>query len=109
MRRLDAEHLRRVAVVLHHERLDVQHDVGDVFHHAFDGREFVLRVVDLDLRDGAAFEARQQDAPQAVAHGRAEAALKRLGDELAVGARQRRGFAGHLTGQFESTPSDMHN
>ena len=35
---------------------------------------------------GAAFQAGQQDAAQAVADRHAEAALERLGDELAVGA-----------------------
>ena len=47
--------------------------------------ELVLRAVNLDLRDGAAFEAGQQNAAQAVADRHAEAALERLGDELAVG------------------------
>ena len=82
---LDAEHLGRVAVVLHDQRLDVEHDVGDVFEHAGHRGELVLGVVDLDLRDRAAFEAGEQDAAQAVADRRAEAALERLGNELAVG------------------------
>ena len=78
-------HAGRIAVVLDDQRLDVEHDVGDVFDDARDRGEFVLRAVDLDLRDGAAFEAGEQDAAQAVADRRAEAALERLGDELAVG------------------------
>ena len=41
--------------------------------------------LDLDVRDRGALEARQQDAAQAVADRRAEAALERLGEELAVG------------------------
>ena len=82
---LDAQHRGRIAVVLHDQRLDVEHDVGDVFEHARDRGEFVLGVVNLDLRDGAAFQAGKQHAAQAVADRRAEAALERLGDELAVG------------------------
>ena len=44
--------------------------------------------VDFDLRDRAAFQAGKQNAAQAVADRHAEAALERLGDELAVGRRQ---------------------
>ena len=53
-------------------------------------RDLVLHALDLDAGDGAAFQAGQQDAAQAVADGHAEAALERLGDELAVGVGQRR-------------------
>jgi hypothetical protein len=95
-------------VVLHHERLDVQHDFGDVFEHAFHRGEFMLSVMDLDLRDGASLETREEDPPQPVAHRRAEAPLEWLGNKLAVGPRQRRRVADHLTGQFKSTPSNMH-
>ena len=58
--------------------------------------------------DGAAFQAGQQDAAQAVADGHAEAALERLGDELAVGVGQRRAVADDPAGQFQSTPSNTH-
>jgi hypothetical protein len=51
---LDRDHAGRFAVVLDHQRLDVQHDVGDVLQHAGNRRELVLRAADLDLRDGAA-------------------------------------------------------
>ena len=67
---------------------------------ALDRGEFVLRVVDFDLRDGAAFQAGKQHAAQAVADRRAEAALERLGDELAVGRGQGGRFAGHCAGQL---------
>ena len=39
----------------------------------------------LDVGDGRAFEAGEQDAAEAVADRRAEAALERLGGEFAVG------------------------
>ena len=58
-------------------------------------RDLVLHALDLDAGDGAAFEAGEQDAAQAVADGDAEAALERLGEELAVGVGQgRRGRRG---------------
>jgi hypothetical protein len=96
-------------VVLHHQRLDVEHDVRHILEHALDRGEFVLGIVNFDLRDRAALEARKQNAPQAVPYGGAEAAFERLGNELAVGPRERRGVADHLTGQLKSTPSDMHS
>ena len=86
---LDGDDAGRIAVVLHHQRLDVEHDVGHVLEHAGDRGELVLGAANLDLRDGAAFQAGKQHAPQAVADRRAEAALERLGDEFAVGAGQR--------------------
>ena len=54
---LDAQDAGRLAVVFHDQRFDVEHDIGDVFDHAVDRGEFVLGVVDFDLRDGAAFQA----------------------------------------------------
>ena len=71
-------------------------------------RDLVLHALDLDAGDGAAFQAGQQDAAQAVADGHAEAALERLGDELAVGVGQRGAVADHAVGQFQTTPSDSH-
>ena len=105
---LDAQHLGRVEVVLHHQRLDVEHDVGDVLQDARDRGELVLGVVDLDLGDRAALEAREQHAAEAVAHRGAEAALERLRHELAVGRREGLLLAGDHARQFESTPTDMH-
>jgi hypothetical protein len=105
---LDTQHARRVAVILHHQRFDVEHDVGDVLEDALDRREFVLRVVHLDLRHCAAFQAGEQHAAQTVADRRAETALERLGGELAVGRRERGRIHGHHAGQLQSTPSNMH-
>ena len=48
-------------------------------------------------------------AAQAVADRHAEAAFERLGDELAVGRRQRLRVAGNQAGQFQPTPSNMHS
>ena len=68
----------------------------------------MLHALDLDAGDGAAFQAGQQDAAQAVADGDAEAALERLGEELAVGVGQGRAVGGDAVGQFQATPSDTH-
>ena len=108
----DADGLGLLAGVLDHQALDVEDDVGHVLDDAGDGADLVLHALDLDARDGAAFQAGQQDAAQAVADGHAEAALERLGDELAVGVGQRRrdrwsrGWAvpGHAIGYACETP-----
>jgi hypothetical protein len=63
----DAKHAGRFAVILHDQRLHVEHDIGDVFENTFDRGELVRCVVNLDLRNGAAFQARKQHAAQAVA------------------------------------------
>ena len=106
---LDADDLGRFAVVLDDQRLDVEHDVGHVFDHAGQRGELVLRALDLDLRDRTAFQAGKQNPPQAVADGRAEAALERFGDELAVGRRSSDlVIANHRAGKFQPTPSNMH-
>ena len=86
---VDADGARLLAGVLDHQALDVEDDVGDVLDDAGDGGDLVLHALDLDAGDGTAFQAGQQDAAQAVADGHAEAALERLGDELAVGVGQR--------------------
>ena len=56
----------------------VQHDVGDVLHHARDRRELVQHAADLHRRDRRALERRQQHAPQRVAERQPEAALEAL-------------------------------
>jgi hypothetical protein len=86
---LDANDLGRFAVILDHQRLDVEHDVGHILDDTRQGGELVLRTLDFNLCDGAAFEARKQNPPQAVADRRAEAALERFGDEFTVGGGQR--------------------
>ncbi len=72
--------------------LDVQDDVGHVFAHAGDGREFMQHAVDMDGGDGRALQRGQQDAAQRIAERQAEAALQRLRhhgrDALGI-------FAGH--------------
>jgi hypothetical protein len=87
-------------VVLHDERLNVEHDISDVFEDALDRGELVLRVVNFDLGNRAAFQAGKQHAAQSVADRGAEATLERFGYELAVGRAKGRGIDRDVTGQF---------
>ena len=57
---------------------------------------------------GAALQAREQNPPQAVADGVAEAALERLDVELAEGVGQGLAAADDPAGQFEATPTNTH-
>ena len=85
----DAHHLGAVGLVLDNQRLNVQHDIGHVFHDAGYRREFVLRALHLDLCHGATFQAGKQDTPQTVADRDAETSLERLGREFAVSTAER--------------------
>src|SRR5262249_20850589 len=105
---VDANGARLLAGVLHHQALDVEDDVGDVLDPAGDGGDFVLHALDLDLGNGAALKAGQQDTAQAVADRHAEAALERFGAEFAVGVGKRVAFADHAVGQLQATPSNTH-
>src|SRR5205807_8888443 len=49
--------------------LQVEDDVGSVFHHAGNGLELVQHAFDLDGGDSGAFDGGKQHAPQAVAVG----------------------------------------
>src|SRR6185312_559433 len=66
----------------HHQALQVQDDVGDVFLDARHGGELVQHAVDADAGDGRARNRGQQRAPQRIAQGVAESRLQRLDDEL---------------------------
>ena len=105
---LDPQHAGLVAVALDHQRLDVEHDVGHVLDDAGQRGELVLGAVELDPGDRAPLQARQEDPAEAVADRHAEAALERLGNELAVRRGQRRPVADHLTGKLKSPPSNTH-
>ena len=96
-------------MVLDHQELDVQDQVGDVVDHAGDRRELVLDALDLDLGDRAALQAGEQDPPQAVADGVAEAAFEGLDVELAEGVGQGLAVADDPAGQFEATPTNTHH
>src|SRR3546814_4402629 len=75
------EPLRAFAFHLGRDLLHVEHDVGNVFTHTGQAREFVEHIPDLDRRDGRTLERREQHTAQRVAERQAEAALERFGDE----------------------------
>jgi hypothetical protein len=61
--------------------LDVEDDVGDIFTHAGERREFVQDVLDLDRGDRRALQRGKKNATQRVAKRQAKATLQRLGNE----------------------------
>src|ERR1017187_8938899 len=69
----------------------MQDDVGHVLDDPRQGRELVENALDLDGRDGRAFDRREQHPPQSVTDRGAKAALERLCIELTVRGRQRLG------------------
>ena len=80
----------------------VEDDIGGVFDHARNRAEFVLDAFDAHRRDGRAFDRAQQHAPQAVADGGAEAALKRLRREHAIPFRKGLGIGNQSFGFLEA-------
>jgi hypothetical protein len=64
--------------------LEVEDDVGGVFHHTRNRLELVQHAFDFDGGDGSSFNRTQQHAAQSVAHSSAEAAFKGLRPEDAV-------------------------
>jgi hypothetical protein len=72
--------------------LQVEDDVGGVFHHARDGAEFVRHAFDAHGGDGGAFNGAEQHAAQAGADGGSESALERLRGEHAVALGERFGI-----------------
>ena len=95
-------------MVLDHETLHGEDDIGHVLEHALDGGELVEGARHLDLGDSTALETRQQHPPQTVADGRAEAALEWLGNELAIGSRKRFLIGHNRAGELEASPTNMH-
>src|SRR5690606_793100 len=61
----------------------VQDDVGHVLDDARHALELVQRALDLAADDGRAAQRAQEEPPERVAEGDAEAALERLGHEAA--------------------------
>ena len=90
---VDAKPRDAGAFAAHLERhlLQVEDDVGGVFHHAGDGAEFVSHAFDADGGDGGAFDGAEQHAAQAGADGGSESTLERLGGEHAVTLGERFG------------------
>src|SRR5690606_24478179 len=88
-----------------HEVLDVQDDVGDILHDARERRELVLRALDLDADDRGPLDGREEDAPEAVANGGAEAALERLDKEAAEAVALELRVGDDPAREFHPTPT----
>jgi hypothetical protein len=71
--------------------------------------ELVVRALELDVGDGRAFEAGQQDPAEAVADRRPEAALEGLGGELSVGVGGNLLVTNDARRQFQTTPTNSHD
>jgi hypothetical protein len=69
---------------LDREVLDVEQDLGGVFHHARNGRELVQHALDGHEGDGRPRDGGQQHAPERVAQRSAVAPLQRLNYESPV-------------------------
>jgi hypothetical protein len=68
----------------------------------------VIDPPDLDPGDGTPLQAREEDAPEAVADGVSETAFERLDVKLAVRVGQFLTDGDDPAGKFEATPSDAH-
>src|SRR5207245_64368 len=73
---------------------EVEDDIGGILYDAGDRLKFVQHAFDLDSGDGCALNRTEQYAPQSVADGGAEAALKRLCPKHAVFVSQVLGVDG---------------
>ena len=73
---------RLVLFGAHHEALEVQDDVGDVFLDSGDSGELVENAVDTDAGDSGSGDRRQQGTAERVAECVTEARLERLDDEF---------------------------
>ena len=78
-----------IHVELQRNLLQVHDDIGGIFRHVGDRREFVKNAFDLHGGDGRPFDGGQQDPPQRISDGRAETSFEGLGKKVAVGGTQR--------------------
>ena len=82
--------------------LEVEDDVGGVFHHTRNGAEFMLHTIDAHGGDGRAFNGTEQHAAEAVADGGAESALERLRRKHAIPFREGFGISNQSFGFLEA-------
>src|SRR5260370_31997052 len=75
---LEIDGFLAVAVELKGDLLQVEDDVGGIFHDARDGLKLVQHAFNANRRDGCAFNRRQQHAPQGVADGCTEPSFELL-------------------------------
>ena len=84
----DRQRFRSCSVQFDRNLLDVQDNVGSVFHNALDRREFMLNALDLDCGDRCSFDRRQESTADRVADRCAESTLKRSCVEFTVTFRK---------------------
>src|SRR5215472_8587580 len=85
----EAERLHPLDVDLQGNLLEVQNNVGSVFHHAPNQRKLMHHALDANGGDRRAFNRGKQHPAERVSNRRPESALKRLGLKLAVLVGQR--------------------
>jgi hypothetical protein len=69
----------------------------------------VVRALDADVGDGRAFEAGEEDSPERISDGGAEAAFEGLGGEFRVLIGGDLMVAQDARGQFETAPTNSHD
>src|SRR5262249_47718307 len=75
---VDIDRLGQVGVQLDGHLLQVEDDVGGIFHYAGNRRELVQHSFDLNRGDCCTFNRTEQRTPQRISYRRAPTALKRL-------------------------------
>jgi hypothetical protein len=68
----------------------------------------VVRAFELDVGDGGSFQAGEEDTPEAVTDGGAEAALEGLGHEFPIGVGGNVRITDNPGRQFQTTPTNSH-
>ncbi len=105
---VEEEDARLAIGELEEDLLEVEHDVGHVFRDAGQGAEFMDGALELDARDGGAFQRGEEHAAQGVAEGVAVTGFKGFGDELGVVALGCGLVFGKTIGHFKPTETDWH-
>src|SRR5262249_35862520 len=103
---LQIDRLGTVAVELERNLFEVEDDVRGVLNHAGDRLELVQHAFNANRGDRRAFNRRQQHAPQGVADGGAESALKRLRVKPAVFVGECLGVSRETLGLLKSSPKN---
>ncbi len=96
--------LRFIAVQRERDLFEVQDHIRGIFDYSLNRRELMLDALDLDRRNGRAFDRREQRPPQGIAYGCTEAAFERLGRESPVAVGQRFAVSGQTTRHLKASP-----
>src|SRR5205823_4576956 len=101
---LQVDRFRSVAVELERDLLQVQDDVGGVFHYTGDRLELMQHTLDLDGGNGRALDRAEEHATQGVAHGGAESALEGLRPEASIFIGESLGVGGETFRFLKTLP-----